>query len=81
MAEGTTLHNLLQSQLSEGKITKNEAATRSAINSNIKTGIKSESSKNEVVKDYGKNLLKSTANTGKSDIKAARSYDLKTGVK
>ena len=40
MAEGTTLHNLLQSQMSEGKIGPKEVGARKASNFIVKTNIK-----------------------------------------
>ena len=75
MAEGTTLHNLLAKQMAEGKIGKTEATARKVINNNIKTGIQSESSENPIVKQYGKNLLKSESGQSSTYLKAARNYD------
>ena len=72
MAEGTTLHNLLQSQMNEGKIGINEAASRKTAYNTTKMFIKSASKKPSpgITEIMGRDADKSIKN-----IKAARKLD------
>lgn len=71
MAEGTTLHNLLAKQMTEGKIGPKEAGTRMAINFTTAADIKANAKSRGAMNDY----VKKSVDQSSKSIKTAREID------